>query len=196
MLRNAARDLRFGAPLGGTVKTRYGHLGAFDTANSDYDDLAPLFAAANVRATDVIVDIGCGKGRVLNWLLQHCPENRVYGIELDPDVAARTARRLRRYPQAYVLTGDAALLAPDDATIFFLFNPFDETVLRRFVARVLEHDARRDGRDRRIIYCRCKFLRPFEEVDRFVIEPIQLPSGRHEAVLATLRTGRRSSPGR
>jgi SAM-dependent methyltransferase len=190
MARNAARDLRFGAVLGGTVKTRYAHLGAFDTANSDYDDLPPLFAAADVHSADVIVDIGCGKGRVLNWVLAHYSANRVYGIELDPEVAARTAKRLRRYPRADVVTGDAASLVPRSGTILFLFNPFDETVMRRFVATLLELEASDDAKKRRIIYCRCKFLEPFRESDRFVIEPIELPSKRHEAALITLEPAR------
>jgi hypothetical protein len=54
--------------LGGTLRTRYAHLGAFDTANSDYDDLPALFAAAGVQANDAIPDAGSGKGRVLNWV--------------------------------------------------------------------------------------------------------------------------------
>ena len=47
--RNAARDLRYGRPLGGTIRTRYEHLGAHDVGNADYDDLALLFAGIPVR---------------------------------------------------------------------------------------------------------------------------------------------------
>ena len=93
IVRNAVQDLRFGKPLGGTVKTRYAHLGAHDVGNADYDDLAILFGEADVRPDDVIVDVGCGKGRSLNWLLAHHPQNRLIGIEIDPAICAQTAKR-------------------------------------------------------------------------------------------------------
>ena len=50
IVRNAVRDLRYGAPLGGTIRTRYAHLGAHDVGNADYDDLAILFAGVEVAA--------------------------------------------------------------------------------------------------------------------------------------------------
>ena len=185
LTRNAWRDLQYGSFLGGTVTTRFAHLGAFDTANSDYDDLPALFAAARLGADDVIVDVGCGKGRVVNWLLAHHPENVVYGIELDPEIAAATARRLRRYPSVRIVCGDATALLPVEATVFYLFNPFEEHVVRRFAEAVLQLDDRL-GRERRIVYYRSKFLAAFAESDRFGIEQIELPSRSHEAVLITV----------
>ncbi len=184
--RNAALDLRYGRPLGGTVRTRYGHLGAFDTANSAYEDLPALFAAADVTAGDVVVDIGCGKGRVLNWLLRHYPGTALVGIELDPEVAARTRRRLRRHDAVLVIAGDAAGELPAATSVCYLFNPFDESVVARFAETLVRLEPLADGRARRIVYCRCKFLGPFERSDRFAIRPIELPSGRHQAVLITL----------
>ena len=38
-----------GRPLGGTIRTRYAHLGANDVGNADYDDLALLFAGIACR---------------------------------------------------------------------------------------------------------------------------------------------------
>src|SRR5581483_1299289 len=100
--RNAVRDLRYGGFLGGTVKTRYGHLGAHDVGNVEYEDLPPLFEPANVQPDDVIVDVGAGKGRSINWLLERYPENRIVGIELDPEIATKTAKRLRRFPNVTI----------------------------------------------------------------------------------------------
>jgi SAM-dependent methyltransferase len=186
LARNAWLDLRYGRFLGGTVPTRFAHLGAFDTANSDYDDLAGLFAAARLGPDDVIVDVGCGRGRVINWLLAHHPENVIYGIELDPAVAAATARRLRRHPSVRIVCGDATALLPVEATVFYLFNPFEEHVLRRFVAAVLQLGDHGLSRERRIVYYRSKFLEPFRDSDRFRVERIELPSRSHEAALITV----------
>jgi SAM-dependent methyltransferase len=168
-IRNLVRDLRFGAPLAGTVKTRFGDLGAYDTSNAIYEDLEPLFAAAEVRPEDVIVDVGCGKGRAINWLLAHYPANAIYGIELDPEICAKTARRLRRRPQVTILCGDATALLPAEATLFYLFSPFDETVMRRFATALLEL-----GKDRvrRVVYYRCVHVDVFLQDDRFEVTPI------------------------
>jgi SAM-dependent methyltransferase len=171
-LANAVRDLRYGGILGGTQRTRFAHLGAHDVGNADYEDLEVLFAAAGLRPEDVVVDVGCGKGRVLNWLLSRSPRSRVYGLELDPDVCAATARRLRRHRQVTVRCGDATELLPPDGTLFFLFNPFDETVMRRFAAALL---ALPEG-PRRVVYHNCKFVDVFREDPRFEVEPIALRS--------------------
>jgi hypothetical protein len=73
--------------------------------------------------------------------------------------------------------------------MLFLFNPFGEQVMRRFAQAVPQHAASGDGRNRRVVYRRCKLLGPFREVGRFAIEPIELPSRRHEAVVITTRHG-------
>jgi SAM-dependent methyltransferase len=179
-LRNAAVDLRFGKFLGGTIRTRYGHLGAFHVANSDYDDLPFLFAEAEVGRDDILVDVGCGKGRVINWFLIQYPANSIYGIELDPDVCAATAKRLRRFAQVKVLCGDATTMLPSDGTIFFLFNPFDEHVLRRFADAFLAGSE--GGKRRRIVYYNCKYLDVFEDDSRFVVGEIA-PAASHRSAL-------------
>ena len=184
---NAVRDLRYRGLLAGTVRTRYAHLGAHHTTNSDYDDLPALFGAARLRSDDVIVDVGCGKGRVINWLLAHHPGNAVVGIELDPEIAAATERRLRRYPGVKIVCGDACTLLTAEATVFYLFNPFDEPVMRRFAEAVLALGDAGGGRERRIVYYRSNYLAPFGESDRFTVEPIELPTRVHQAALITVR---------
>jgi hypothetical protein len=182
-LVNAAKDVRYGAPLGGTTPTRFDHLGAFDTANSDYGDLRALFAEIPVGRDDVVVAIGCGKGRALNWFLARTSAQRIYGIELDPTIAERAAHRLRRHPSVTVLAGDAPSLLPADATLLYLFNPFGESVMRRLVTSVV-----RLPDCRRIVYNNCKYLQPFAGDPRFVVHPIA-PTARHPSVLIDVHHG-------
>ena len=174
IVRNAVQDLRFGKPLGGTVKTRYAHLGAHDVGNADYDDLAILFGEADVRPDDVIVDVGCGKGRSLNWLLAHHPQNRLIGIEIDPAICAQTAKRLRRFEQVAIRCGDATTMLPPEGTLFYLFNPFDESVMVRF--RDALAAARADIASRtRIVYYTWKALHVYEDDSRFAVRRIASP---------------------
>lgn len=179
-VRNAIRDRRYGAFLGGSVKSRFAHLGAYNASNSAYDDLPALFAAADVEPDDVIVDVGAGKGRPINWLLDEHPSNRIVGIELDPEIAARTAARLRRFENVTIVTGDASLLLPRDGTVFFLFNPFDETVMQRF-AEAFSAEGMHPRR--RAIYHNCKHVHVFSDDPRFAIEEIAPPSQSFRSVL-------------
>jgi SAM-dependent methyltransferase len=170
IVRNAVRDLRFGKPLGGTIKTKYAHLGAHDVGNADYDDLAVLFSQVEVNPADVLVDVGCGKGRSINWFLTRYPGNRIVGIELDPDICAATAKRLRKRENVAIVCGDATELLPADGTVFYLFNPFDESVMRRYAAAMVER-----GQPATIVYYNSKHLEPYRESPRFIVTEINRP---------------------
>jgi hypothetical protein len=178
-VRNAARDLRYGAFLGGTIKTKQAHLGAHDIGNADYEDLTELFSQIEVGPDTVFVDVGSGKGRVVNWFLAHYPGQRIYGIELDPEICARAARRLRRHSNVTFLCGDATELLPADGTLFYLFNPFGEDVLRRFADAFL---ATGDGRPRSIVYYNCKYLDVFRD-GRFEIRELDRPKKFRSALI-------------
>jgi SAM-dependent methyltransferase len=155
-------DLRYGAFIGGVRKTRLAEFGAHDTANSDYDVLPHIFRD-RVRASDMLVDVGCGKGRVLNWWLDEYPTNRIVGIELDSQIAASTRQRLRRFENVAVITGDALDILPPKGTIFYLFNPFDEDVMRKFSRRLLDGAVER--RDYVVLYYNPVHVDAFASVD-------------------------------
>jgi SAM-dependent methyltransferase len=123
MVRNALFDLRSGRLRSGSRATRHAAAGAHDTVNTDVTALERVFDG-RVRDADVIVDVGCGKGRVVDWLARRYPANRVYGLELDADVASATRERVRRHPNAEIVTGDAIEQLPPDASLLYLFNPF------------------------------------------------------------------------
>jgi hypothetical protein len=89
-----------------------------------------------VGPADVLVDIGCGKGRVLNYWLSRGYRNRMVGLELDPKVADRVRSRLKSWPNVAILTGDAVENLPEDGTIFYAFNPFNAAVMARLKARM------------------------------------------------------------
>jgi len=183
IVRNALRDLRYGAPLGGTIKSRYEHLGAHDVGNVDYDVLAALFAEVEIAPGDVIVDVGAGKGRALNWFLGRYPGTPLYGIELDPEVCERTAKRLARFPNVTVLCGDATKLLPPEGTVLYLFNPFGEEVMRGFTSALLSLEPPPNGRPRRVVYLNSKFLGPFLEEPRLEVRRLELPIGFDAALI-------------
>ena len=122
--------------MGGTIPTRYAHLGAKDFSNSDYKYLSNVFEN-RINPIDVLVDVGCGKGRVINFWLRHAPNNQIIGIELDDEIAAKTRKRLQKHKNVTIISGDAVSNIPADGTLFYLFNPFDANVLEVFKNRLI-----------------------------------------------------------
>jgi hypothetical protein len=124
LIGNVWLDLRYGGFVGGTFQTPYAHLGVEDTANTDYAALPFIFTPDAVRHSDVLVDIGCGKGRVVNWWLSQGYTNQIVGIEIDERIAWKTKHRLRRHKNVTIICGNALANLPRNGTIFYLFNPF------------------------------------------------------------------------
>ena len=124
-------DLRHGSVLAGNRATRHSDEGAHDVVNTDVTALELIFAG-RIGADDVLVDVGSGKGRVLRWWAARSPARRIVGLELDEEIAAETARRMRREQRVSVVAGDAVANLPDDGTLFYLHNPFGEPVVRAF----------------------------------------------------------------
>jgi len=138
--RTVYLDLRYsGSILRGNVQSRFAERGAFSTVNSDYKALSRMFKG-RIMPRDVLVDVGCGKGRVVNWWLSQDLRNQIVGLELDPEVAADTARRFAKYPNVRIIAGDAVTNLPPSATLLYLYNPFNEAVMSRFKAALTDSD--------------------------------------------------------
>jgi SAM-dependent methyltransferase len=168
--RTLATDLRYGAILSGNVGTRHRQAGAYNVVNTPYAVLPQIFAG-RIGRDDVLVDVGCGKGRVINWWLSRGLRNRMYGIEIDPEVAAATRRRLRRFGNVTIITGDATSSVPDEATLLYMYNPFDEAA----VARLKENLAERFfARGITMLYWNVEWLAAFEGEPRWSTEVIEL----------------------
>lgn len=193
LVRNFLLDLKYGDFLGGTLKTPYAHLGIVDTANTDYAAL-PFVFGDRLQPSDVLVDIGCGKGRVINWWLSRELGNRIVGVEVNKAVAQMTQRRLKRHKNVKIVCGDALKNLPEDGTIFYLFNPFD----RPWVAALKDRLAILfgSGERRTIFYYNCVHADVFkEDPDWIVEEVVPEPSSRFHPVAIIRKRNRNPEPG-
>jgi SAM-dependent methyltransferase len=111
---------------------------------------------------DVLVDFGCGKGRILHQAAKW-PLKRVIGVEISQDLAEFARRLVDAHRSEYrchdieVVVGNAAEFdVPDDLTIAFMFDPFRgktmDAVLRNLIASM-------DQRPRRV---RLIYVNPVE----------------------------------
>ena len=95
------------------------------------------------HANWTFVDLGAGKGQAL-FLAASFPFRRIIGVELSPALCAlarqncRTFRSLtQRCTAIEIVCGDAAAFPfPPEPLVVYLFNPFDEVVLRRVLVNL------------------------------------------------------------
>lgn len=184
-------DLRYGQILSGSVGSRFADTGANFTANTRYDELSEIFKG-RVMADDVLVDIGCGKGRVLNYWLANFSKQKLYGLELDPDIAETARVRLKAYPNITVLAGDAILNTPADGTLFYLFNPFTELPMQKFRKRIKDlfysPETQSWIRAIRIFYLNPTQEHIFRQDPDFVVNEIEIKSSPHRFVVISTRS--------
>jgi hypothetical protein len=64
LTRNVLFDLRYGGFLGGSHTSPYAALGIYIAVNTDYRALRLIFEE-RLKDSNVLVDMGCGKGRVI-----------------------------------------------------------------------------------------------------------------------------------
>ena len=101
------------------------------------------------------VDIGCGKGRAL-LIAARFPFRRLLGVDYSAELCAIARANLATQPGATerttILTQDAATLVfPETPLLIFLYDPFLEKVLKRFLAN-LERQLRRSPRETYVLY--------------------------------------------
>lgn len=175
--RNALFDLRYGGFAGGYIRNP--NPGAHGTGATDYAIMAELFHN-RISIEDVLVDVGCGRGRVINWWLSQGLTNRIYGLEQLVAVGESTRRRLRRFPNVTIIVGDAIENLPGDGTLFYLFNPFDEHDVQRFADR-LQTMSEPTRRRLTIIYFAPLHINVFHACPRWKVEEVnvRLPSVGH-----------------
>lgn len=169
-IRNSALDLRYGWPLTLRRSDRFPFVRRSDWLNTDYRILDQVFTG-RVRPGDVLVDVGCSRGRVLNYWLRYFGDHEIRGIELDATIADATARRLLHHRHCKVVCGDAATALPE-GTLFYLNNPFG----RETVNAVRDELARRPPTQPpiRILYYHPKHLDAFWQDDDWVVERMEL----------------------
>ncbi len=185
IVRNAVMDYRYGGLLGGA------YLSPHVTSNSDYVGLFYIFEN-RIKASDVLVDIGCGTGRVINFWLSHAPHNRIIGLELDEELANQTRRRLHNYRNVTIIVGDAVQNIPPDGTLFYLYNPFGPQIMEAFKKRLISLFSERH--EITVLYYNCKYVDVFQKDLAWIVEITNVgpPSSAPFNRLAVLKIRRES----
>lgn len=128
---------------------------------------ATLLDAVPRAPTDVFVDVGAGKGKMLYYAAQLGFEKCI-GIELSGtlvQLAEHNLRRLGLRASVELLQRDASKLSPVDissGTVFYLYNPFSEEILTKFLESITKSRTLRK-RVITVVYCNARHPAPFEQ---------------------------------
>lgn len=159
-------DAKYGYPLKELLRHTQNHEGAHPAlASGDYDEIRMLDSLTN--SNDVLVDVGCGQGRMINYWLEKKMDNRIIGIEIDEVIAHTTEERLKKYKNVEIICGDATKCAPLDATFIYLFNPFDFETTQKFADYIWDNRDHYIHNNLQILLYNCESFAAFD-VARFV----------------------------
>jgi len=104
-----------------------------------YSVLERLAASGFFRKGDVVLDYGCGKGRV-GFFLSYQTNAKVIGIEYDDRIyqSALDNWNTSKAKSDFILSRAEAYAVPMDANRCYFFNPFSVEILHKVMARILE----------------------------------------------------------
>ena len=122
-----------------------------DDSNSDqyrypyeptpYSVLERLTNSGLIRKKDVVVDYGCGKGRV-DFFLSYQTKAHTIGIEYDERIYERAVANQKTAVSGarteFVLAKAEEYELSTDVNRCYFFNPFSVELLRKVMARILE----------------------------------------------------------
>ena len=122
-----------------------------DDSNSDqyhypyeptpYSVLERLANSGLIRKKDVVLDYGCGKGRV-DFFLSYQTKANTIGIEYDERIYQSALENQKngvsRAKAAFVLARAEEYEVPAEVNRCYFFNPFSVEILRKVMARILE----------------------------------------------------------
>lgn len=104
-----------------------------------YCVLERLAGCGLIDNDDVVLDYGCGKGRV-GFFLSYHTQAKTIGIEYDGRIyaAALENQKTATARAAFVLTRAEEYTVPTDVNRCYFFNPFSAEILHKVMARILE----------------------------------------------------------
>ena len=118
---------------------------AFPVQCISYPYLRELLKSVHFKKDEVFVDVGCAWGRLLGYLCSHTSIPNLIGVELNEEVATCAKSIFKDEPRVTIISGDILEELPENGTTFYLFNPFDEEVLKGFldaVEKKIKHPVR------------------------------------------------------
>ena len=105
-----------------------------------YTVLERLAQSGYIRKENMVLDYGCGKGRV-SFFLHHSIGCRAVGLEYEPSIHAQAMENHRQYQKRQDIRffcENAAEFTVTQEDRFYFFNPFSVEILQSVMGRILD----------------------------------------------------------
>jgi len=99
-------------------------IGRTGSQSTPYMVLKRIFSHVELTENDSFLDVGCGKGRVLAYLVKIKAPCHINGIEISDEAGQIASEWSGLYDQVTVIRGDVFAQNLNDYTVFFLNRPF------------------------------------------------------------------------
>ena len=117
-------------------------IGGTGSQSTHYIILKKVFSHVRLEASDNFMDVGCGKGRVLAYLVRaKCP-CQLYGIEHNEVVGKIAQEWAGHYPNVHITIGNAFEVDYNDYTVLSVARPFlthTRCAFFEYLERTLRH---------------------------------------------------------
>lgn len=117
------------SPLNDPVKGT----GMTDSQPAHYLILDRVFSLVSITNKDTFIDVGCGQGRVLAYLIKKKADYKINGVELSPIPLKTVEEWTEKYSEIRIISGDAFNLDYNQYTVLFLSQPFYTVTFYEFV---------------------------------------------------------------
>ena len=111
-------------------------VGMTGSQSTSYIILNRIFSHVALTERDSFLDVGCGKGRVLAFLVKKRAPCRLYGIEINEVSGKIACEWTKKYDQAIATLGDAFQIDYNSYTILFLGRPFLPKTFLQFIEKL------------------------------------------------------------
>ena len=116
-----------------TTSDKESGIGATGTDSTHYITLNEIFSHVNITEKDSFIDIGCGTGRTLAFLLHKKAPCKICGVEFREKPAKIASEWAKRYDNVNVIYGDAFKIDFNNYNVFFLNRPFLPKTFMQFI---------------------------------------------------------------
>lgn len=109
-----------------------GARGETASAATRYWALDKVFKGVSLNENDAFIDVGCGKGRILAYLIKKQYPCSITGVEFGRELAEYAQAWTGRYDNITVINDDAFALDYNRYTVVFLARPFETETFLKF----------------------------------------------------------------
>ena len=108
-------------------------IGSTGSESTHYLILNEIFSHIKLTENDNFIDIGCGMGRVLAYLINMKAPCKITGVEINEKPANIVFEWTKNYDNVNVIFGDAFNIDFDNYNVYFLGRPFLPKTFKEFI---------------------------------------------------------------